>query len=109
MGLEMTATDTATDRRPSHASDEPITGAAWGEATLARAEELKHLCDWVQSRLSVDAASSSANPMVIPEAVCGHLMAARSAANNVPPLRHPIRRLPSAPRIERAMSNLDAA
>lgn len=83
--------------------------AAWGEATLARADELEHLCDWVQSRLEADDTSALANPKVITKAVCGHLAAARSAANDVPPLRHPIRRLHSAPRIERAMSNLDVA
>lgn len=110
----MTATDIARDQEPSHtsagrASDERIATAAWGEATLARADELEHLCDWVQSRLAADDARASANPEVITRAVCGHLTGARSAANSVPPLRHPIRRLHSAPRIERAMSNLDAA
>lgn len=101
----MIATDTATDPEQPHTSAVP----AWGEATLARADELEHLCDWVQSRLSGDGTSPSAKPGVITKAVCGHLTAARSAANSVPPLRHPIRRLHRAPRIERAMSNLDAA
>jgi hypothetical protein len=82
---------------------------AWREGTLTRAKELESLCAWVLANSPKD--QPQQNCEALKNSIRRHLQAARQAAvaAGFDPKRpfHVIRR--SAPLIERAMSNLDAA
>ena len=73
----------------------------WREGTLTRAKELESLCDWVCEN------NPRASCQAISEAVRRHIEAARQAAEAAEV--RPRKWFRNGPRIERAMSNLDAA
>ena len=73
----------------------------WREGTLTRAKELESLCDWVCEN------NPQAGCQAISEAIRPHIEAARQAAEAAE-LR-PRKWFRNGPRLERAMSNLDAA
>src|SRR6201989_3013876 len=89
----------------------------WREGTLTRAAELEALSAWVQAKQCPSQESSE----VLVKAICFHLAAAREAAEGPKPAadrqaaagpKPPKKRLGvprTASRLQRAMSNLDAA
>jgi hypothetical protein len=78
-------------------------GVAWREGTLTRAKELEALCAWVHANQAVS--NGNRNGDALTEAVAQHLAAAREAATRESRLATPH----NGARLERAMSNLDAA
>lgn len=76
----------------------------WREGTLTRATELQALCAWVLANYQ-----PRQDPQALHEAILGHLDAARDAAKKVRSPKERFRPFRSSSRIERAMSNLDAA
>jgi hypothetical protein len=109
----MTATATILQERLDDGVDQisaqPVGGpvsAGWREATLTRAKELEALSGWILRSTMADGATRAAPDREdLVKAVALHIAAARDAAENRGWFRLPHK----AARVERAMSNLDAA
>lgn len=81
----------------------PVT-RPWREGTLTRAAEIQALKAWLLLQSAANGeARHTQDRLVLAQAIDGHLAAAREAAEGK---RHPSR---NGSRLERAMSNLDAA
>lgn len=87
----------------------PVVGdpvwVAWREGTLTRAAELEALCTWVRRSTATDAPAETEANEALSGAVMAHLEAAREATR----CRRWFQRYRTGARLERAMSNLDAA
>jgi hypothetical protein len=97
------------DGLPDEMAGHPVGGPVsegWREATLTRAKELEALSSWIcRSGVAERARRACGDPEELIKAVGLHIAAARDAAGNRGWYRLPHK----AARMERAMSNLDAA